>query len=152
MAFVTVAELSFKGTVGQAYWQQLSDNAGMVSGLGGFMNAVSSEPAAINDDGSFGHLGDASFDIGGTTFAHSAPYLYYRNREFGAGGEDNVAQVTVFPVYTEVGEPVSLPQYWTTGNIEGGYVDLESQVPWLVPGVYYTVRGVLYAFEVENLS
>lgn len=58
------------------------------------------------------------------------------------------ATTKIVPPNSALGDEVTLTNTYADG---GGYVDLVEAVPWLAPGMVYTITGVQFAVETEGV-
>ncbi len=69
---------------------------------------------------------------------HTRRYLYYQNKSHN--------EAAMIHSWTDPSQTYSLADI-ADGN--GGLVDLEQEISWLAPGMFYTITDVAYAWETE---
>lgn len=69
---------------------------------------------------------------------HTRRYLYYQNKS-----HNEAAVITCW------GDPSKTYSLSDIEDGNGGLLDLESELSWLAPGMYYTITDVAYAWETE---
>jgi len=155
MAYVQPATQEFEAIVTKAWWEQLVANLTDVAGQGLTHNTNTGYSIRGWTNDRYTVVGADHLKKDAILLWHEAPYLYYRNHEYDAQDDDlgrTAVPVIVEAFDTGVGESVSLTEYWSLDNDDGGWVEIENEVPWLVPGRLYIVRGAAYAFELDTLS
>lgn len=123
-------------TTTKNYIQQLNDN---VTAL--IAETVVFSPAMTAVASDFGDYEDVR-----VCFSHAMRYLYYWTPS-----DESQGTIYKWPYENpeqaqdaKLGDPITLP-----GTMGGAIVDLEQDVPWLVPGMMYFVDGCNWCFEVE---
>jgi hypothetical protein len=155
MAYVQPTTLAFEEIVTKVWWEQLVANLTDVAGQGSAYNTNTGYSIRAWVNSRYTVVGADHLKKDAILLSHESPYLYYRNHEYDAPDDD--LGRTAVPVIVEaaeagIGDPVSLTEYWSLDNDDGGWVEIENEVPWLVPGRQYIVRGAAYAFELDTLS
>jgi hypothetical protein len=133
--------------------QVLSDNLPELISELTVVNRADSGPTSENNNKTGWYDTIRNQEFGGLVFVHTHRWLRYRSRG------DTYSPVVV-PFHAHLGEQTDLPI--TQGRIEEGVfvgeldgewitINLDEEIPWMVPGLLYWVKGVDFAIEVDSL-